>query len=87
MRGKVFSGARSTGRQHIGSYLGAIRNCVAVQEDYDCVYCVVDLHALTTLRDTSLLKEDTYEMVLDWLAADGPGAQHHLRPIPRSPGD
>jgi len=42
---------------------------VALQEDYDCVYCVVDLHALTTLRDTSLLKEDTYEMVLDWLAA------------------
>jgi len=42
---------------------------VALQEDYDCVYCVVDLHALTTLIDTSLLKEDTYEMVLDWLAA------------------
>ena len=69
MRGKVFSGARPTGRQHIGNYLGAIRNYVALQEDYDCVYCVVDLHALTTLRDTSLLKEDTYEMVLDWLAA------------------
>jgi len=69
MRGKVFSGARPTGRQHIGNYLGAIRNYVALQEDYDCVYCVVDFHALTTLIDTSLLKEDTYEMVLDWLAA------------------
>lgn len=69
MRGKVFSGARPTGRQHIGNYLGAIRNYVALQEDYDCVYCVVDLHALTTLRDTSLLRENTSEMVLDWLAA------------------
>ena len=68
-KGRVFSGARPTGRQHIGNYLGAIRNYVALQEDYDCVYCVVDLHALTTLIDTSLLKEDTYEMVLDWLAA------------------
>ncbi len=68
-KGRVFSGARPTGRQHIGNYLGAIRNYVALQEDYDCIYCVVDLHALTTLMDTSVLKENTYEMVLDWLAA------------------
>jgi len=68
-RGRVFSGARPTGRQHIGNLLGAIRNYVALQEDYDCVYCVVDLHALTTLQDTHLLRNNTYEMVLDWLSA------------------
>jgi tryptophanyl-tRNA synthetase len=68
-RGRVFSGARPTGRQHLGNYLGAIRNYVALQEDYDCVYCVVDLHALTTLEDTDKLREWTREMTLDWLAA------------------
>jgi tryptophanyl-tRNA synthetase len=68
-KGRVFSGARPTGRQHLGNYLGAIKNYVALQADYDCIYCVVDLHALTTLTDTAHLKEWTYEMVLDWLAA------------------
>jgi tryptophanyl-tRNA synthetase len=68
-KGRVFSGARPTGRQHLGNYLGAIRNYVALQDDYDCVYCIVDLHALTTLEDTSHLREWTYEMALDWLAA------------------
>jgi tryptophanyl-tRNA synthetase len=68
-KGRVFSGARPTGRQHLGNYLGAIRNYVALQDDYDCVYCIVDLHALTSLDDTSKLREWTYEMALDWLAA------------------
>jgi tryptophanyl-tRNA synthetase len=68
-KGRVFSGARPTGRQHLGNYLGAIRNYVALQDDYECVYCVVDLHALTTLEDTDKLREWTYEMTLDWLAA------------------
>jgi tryptophanyl-tRNA synthetase len=68
-RGRVFSGARPTGRQHLGNYLGAIRNYVGLQDGYDCVYCVVDLHALTTLEDTDKLREWTREMTLDWLAA------------------
>jgi len=68
-KGRVFSGARPTGRQHLGNYFGAIRNYVALQEDYDCVYCAVDLHALTSLVDTSPLRDYTYEMILDWLAA------------------
>lgn len=68
-KGRVFSGARPTGRQHLGNYLGAIRNYVALQDEYECVYCVVDLHALTTLEDTDKLKEWTREMTLDWLAA------------------
>lgn len=68
-KGRVFSGARPTGRQHLGNYLGAIQNYVALQDDYHCVYCIVDLHALTTLEDTSRLRDWTYEMALDWLAA------------------
>ncbi len=69
MRKRVFSGARPTGRQHIGNYLGAVQNYVALQDQYDCVYCVVDIHALTTLENTESLREDIHEMVLDWLAA------------------
>ena len=68
-KGRVFSGARPTGRQHLGNYLGAIQNYVALQEDYDCVYCIVDVHALTTVESTQDLKQNTVEMVLDWLAA------------------
>ena len=69
MKRRVFSGARPTGRQHIGNYLGAIQNYVALQDDYDCVYCIVDIHALTSLEDTGGLGKNIYEMMLDWLAA------------------
>ncbi len=68
-KGRVFSGARPTGRQHLGNYLGAIKNYVALQDDYDCVYCIVDVHALTTVETTEDLKQNTVEMALDWLAA------------------
>ncbi|HEY92024.1 MAG TPA: tryptophan--tRNA ligase [Dehalococcoidia bacterium] len=69
MKKRVFSGARPTGRQHIGNYLGAIRNYVALQEDYDCIYSIVDIHALTSLEDTGQLQGFIREMLLDWLAA------------------
>ena len=52
IQGRVFSGARPTGRQHLGNYLGAIQNYVALQKDYDCIYSIVDLHALTTMETT-----------------------------------
>jgi tryptophanyl-tRNA synthetase len=68
-KGRVFSGARPTGRQHLGNYLGAIKNYVALQDEYDCVYCIVDVHALTTVETTENLKQNTLEMTLDWLAA------------------
>ena len=69
MKRRVFSGARPTGRQHLGNYLGAIQNYVALQDDYDCIYCIVDIHALTSLENTSELRMNIYEMMLDWLAA------------------
>lgn len=68
-KGRCFSGARPTGRQHLGNYLGAIKNYVALQDEYNCVYCIVDIHALTTVETTQELKLNTYEMALDWLAA------------------
>jgi len=69
MKQRVFSGARPTGRQHLGNYLGAIQHYVSLQDEYDCVYCIVDVHALTTLEDTGSLQKNIYEMTLDWLAA------------------
>jgi tryptophanyl-tRNA synthetase len=68
-QGRVFSGARPTGRQHLGNYLGAIKNYVALQDDYHTIYCIVDLHALTTVETTENLRQNSYEMALDWLAA------------------
>jgi tryptophanyl-tRNA synthetase len=68
-RGRAFSGARPTGRQHLGNYLGAIKNYVALQDDYECVYCIVDIHALTTMDLTQNIRQNTFEMALDWLAA------------------
>jgi len=69
MKKRIFSGMRPTGRLHIGNYLGALQNWVSMQSEFDCVYCVVDIHALTSLEDTSELSFLTYEMVLDIMAA------------------
>jgi tryptophanyl-tRNA synthetase len=67
-QGRVFSGIRPTGRAHLGNYLGAFKNYVALQDDYECVYCIVDLHALTTVEDTLNLKQNTFDLALDLLA-------------------
>jgi len=69
MKRRVFSGARPTGRQHLGNYLGAIQNYVNLQDEYACIYCIVDVHALTSLEDTGSLQKNIHEMMLDWLAA------------------
>ncbi|MFC2065486.1 tryptophan--tRNA ligase [Chloroflexota bacterium] len=69
MNHRVFSGARPTGRQHLGNYLGAIQNYVKLQSEYDCIYCIVDIHALTSLENTAELQKNIHEMILDWLAA------------------
>ncbi len=69
MKRRVFSGARPTGKQHLGNYLGAIQNYVSLQGEYTCIYCIVDVHALTSLEDTGSLQRNIHEMMLDWLAA------------------
>lgn len=53
----------------MGNYLGALQNYVKLQDEYQCIYCIVDWHALTTLTDTSQLQDNMHEMALDWLAA------------------
>ena len=68
-KGRVFSGIRPTGHAHLGNYLGAFKNYVALQDEYECVYCIVDLHALTTIEDTLGLRQNTYDLAIDLLAA------------------
>ena len=71
-KGVIFSGMRPTGLLHLGNYLGALRNWVSLQEEYRCIYCAVDVHALTTVEspgDIAEIQPNIHEMVLDWLAA------------------
>ena len=61
---------RSTGKLHLGNYVGALENWVRMQEEYECFFFIADWHALTTdYADTSRLKENSVEVLLDWLAA------------------
>src|SRR6202158_3876627 len=67
---RVLSGMRSTGKLHLGNYVGALENWVHMQEQYDCFFFIADWHALTTdYADTSRLKENSGDVLLDWLAA------------------
>ena len=50
-RKRIFSGIQPSGKLHLGNYLGAVRNWVQLQDEYDCVYCVVDEHAITVRQD------------------------------------
>jgi tryptophanyl-tRNA synthetase len=69
-RKRVLSGMRPTGKLHLGNYVGALQNWVGMQEQYECFFCVVDWHALTTdYADTSRVKENSLEVTYDWLAA------------------
>jgi len=70
LRKRVLSGMRSTGKLHLGNYVGALDNWVRMQDEYQCFFCVVDWHALMTdYADTSRVKQNSVEVVLDWLAA------------------
>ena len=69
MKQVIVSGMRPTGKLHLGHYLGVIKNWVNLQDKYDCYYFVADWHALTTKYDkTEELKQNTYDVVMDWLA-------------------
>ncbi len=69
-RKRVLSGMRPTGKLHLGNYVGALQNWVGMQDQYQCFFCVVDWHALTTdYADTSRVKENSLEVAFDWLAA------------------
>jgi tryptophanyl-tRNA synthetase len=66
---RIFSGVQPTGNLHLGNYLGAIRNWVALQHDYDCIFCIVDLHAITVPQDPAQLRAQTREVTAAYIAA------------------
>jgi tryptophanyl-tRNA synthetase len=72
----VFSGVQPTGNLHLGNYLGAIRRFVMLQEDHDCIYCVVDLHAITTWQEPAELVRATREVTAAFLAAGIDSRKH-----------
>ncbi len=66
---RVFSGVQPTGNLHLGNYLGAITKFVALQDTHDCIYCVVDLHAITVWQDPADLRRSTREVTAAFIAA------------------
>jgi len=66
---RIFSGVQPTGNLHLGNYLGAIRNWVALQRDYECIFCIVDLHALTLPQNPEELRASTREVAAAYVAA------------------
>jgi tryptophanyl-tRNA synthetase len=67
---RVLSGMRATGKLHLGNFVGALDNWVRLQDDYECYFFVADWHALTTdYADTSAIKQNSVEVLMDWLAA------------------
>jgi tryptophanyl-tRNA synthetase len=66
---RIFSGIQPSGNPHIGNYLGAIKNWVALQKDYECIYCAVDLHAITVWQDPKELARGTRELAATLIAA------------------
>src|SRR6266550_5614911 len=68
VRERVFSGIQPSGASHLGNYLGSDLNYVKLQDEYDTIYGIVDLHALTTVHDGEEMRRLSHEMVLDLLA-------------------
>ena len=66
---RVFSGVQPTGNLHLGNYLGAIKNFVSLQEKFECVYCIVDLHAITNRQNPKELKSNILETVATFVAS------------------
>jgi len=69
MQGRIFSGVQPSGDLHLGNYLGAIRNWVRLQGEYEAIYCIVDLHAITVPQEPAALRAKTHEVAAGFLAA------------------
>lgn len=67
-RARVFSGVQPSGLPHVGNHLGAFSNYIAMQDEHDAIYCIVDYHALTSTHDAELIRRNTHEMALGLLA-------------------
>jgi tryptophanyl-tRNA synthetase len=68
MRPRVFSGVQPSGELHIGNYLGALKNWVKMQHDFECIYCIVDLHAITLYQEPAELRGKIKELAAQFLA-------------------
>ncbi len=66
---RIFSGVQPTGNLHLGNYLGAIRNWVSLQDDFECIFCVVDMHAITVWQDPKELVANTREVAAAMIAS------------------
>ena len=66
---RIFSGVQPTGNLHLGNYLGAIKNWVSLQKDFECIFCIVDLHAITIKQDPKELENNTIEVTAAYLAS------------------
>ena len=66
---RIFSGVQPTGNLHLGNYLGAIKNWVSLQKDFECIFCIVDLHAITIKQDPKELESNTLEVTAAYLAS------------------
>ncbi|MDE3157385.1 MAG: tryptophan--tRNA ligase [Acidobacteriota bacterium] len=69
MKTRVFSGMQPSGNLHIGNYLGALKNWVRIQNDYECIFCIVDLHAVTVYQEPAELRAKIREIAALYLAA------------------
>jgi tryptophanyl-tRNA synthetase len=68
MNGRIFSGVQPTGNLHLGNYLGAIRNWVDMQNNYECIFCIVDMHAITVPQEPEALLNATREVTAAYIA-------------------
>jgi tryptophanyl-tRNA synthetase len=75
LKGRILSGVQPTGNLHLGNYLGAIRNFARLQNDFECLYCVVDMHAITQPQDPTLMAAQTREIAAAFLAAGVDGGK------------
>ena len=66
---RIFSGVQPTGNLHLGNYLGAIKNWVSLQKDFECIFCIVDLHAITIKQNPKELENNTLEVTAAYLAS------------------
>jgi tryptophanyl-tRNA synthetase len=69
MKGRIFSGVQPTHTLHLGNYLGAVRNWVRMQKEYECIFCVVDMHAITVFQNPAELTKNTREVTAAFMAS------------------
>jgi tryptophanyl-tRNA synthetase len=83
---RIFSGVQPTGNLHLGNYLGAIRNWVRLQDQFDCIFCIVDLHAITVWQEPAELRKSTREVAAAYMAAGIDGQKHIIFNQSQVPG-